>query len=101
MGHLGKLQLPEIVTSSSVWFNKYAITLAAFVVWMAFFDTHSIVNQFRLNKAIAKLETEKANYEDALEKALLDRKSIESDLEKYAREKYLFHKDNEEIILFK
>ena len=101
MGQFGKLHLPDVLKSSSQWFNKYVLTLLAFFIWMTFFDSHSIINQIKLNNAVSTLEKEKMNYEEALKQALKDREVIENDLEKYAREKYLFHKENEDIIIFK
>ncbi len=81
--------------------NKYNIALFVFCIWIGFVDKYSIVNQFKLTKNVNKLESAKSEYERLLEEALAERDIINSDIEKYAREKYLFHKDNEEVILIR
>ena len=79
--------------------NKYSIAVFIFCIWIGFIDRYSIVNQFKLSKSVKRLETAKADYEKQLEDALKQREVINSDIEKFARETYLFHKDNEKIIL--
>jgi len=86
---------------SSSFFNKYTIAIIAFLVWISFFDRYNLVTQYKLSKSVKELVQEKKDYEAELEEALAERKAINSDIEKYAREKYLFHKDNEQVILIK
>lgn len=47
------------------------------------------------------MEAEKINFEDMYMQALEDKKLLEADQEKYAREKYFMHKDNEEVFIIK
>lgn len=42
-----------------LFFNKYFITSFCFFIWMFFFDTHSILKHYKLNKEIKKFENEK------------------------------------------
>lgn len=79
--------------------NKYSVAVFIFCVWIGFIDRYSLVNQFKLSKTVNRLETAKAEYESQLELALREREVINSNIEKFARERYLFHKDNEKIIL--
>ncbi|MBT8231538.1 MAG: septum formation initiator family protein [Saprospiraceae bacterium] len=81
--------------------NKYALVTAIFIVWVSFFDRYSLINQIKLSNNIEQLQEAKADYERQLEEALKEREIINQDIEKYAREKYLFHKDNEKVILIK
>lgn len=83
------------------WINKYTLVLCVFVIWIGFVDRYSFVNQFKLSQRVNRLEQAKAQYESQLEEAKKEREIINSDIEKFAREKYLFHKDNEEVILIK
>ncbi len=85
----------------SNFFNKYYITAFAFVVWLSFFDRYNLMTQYKLSQNVKLLENKKQDYENLLEEALVERKIIKSDIEKYGREKYLFHKPDEEIILIK
>jgi len=80
-------------------FNKYSVVILLFVIWLSFFDRYSLVTQYRLSKTLTELEEEQKNYEQQLEEVKKARETINNDVEKYARENYLFHKDNETIIL--
>ena len=82
--------------------NKYLITGIAFAVWMMFFDRNDVPLQLRRIRELNKLQkSEKtmtlqiANTKHELE--LL--KTNPETLEKYAREKYLMKKDNEDLFI--
>ena len=79
--------------------NKYTIAASAFVLWLAIFDSHSFATQYKLSKTVNKLEAEKASYAEKLDIAIKDKLELENNKAKFAREKFLFHKDNEEIIV--
>ena len=87
------------------WFkvmtNMYVLVLTLFVIWMAFFDTNSLLIHLELKKEIDKLEQQKAFLKDEIEKdkKVLKKLSSEEELEKFAREQYYMKKDNEEIFL--
>ena len=87
------------------WFrfmtNMYVLVLTLFVIWMAFFDTNSLLIHLELKKEINKLEQQKAFLKDEIEKdkKVLKKLSNEDELEKFAREQYYMKKDNEEIFL--
>jgi len=83
------------------WLNKYSIVIVLFAVWLSFFDKFSLITQYRLGKTLSELEDKKADYEDQLEMAILEKEVLKDNMEKYAREKYLMHKDNEEVIFLK
>lgn len=87
------------------WFkimtNTYILVLTLFVIWMAFFDTNSLLIHRELQQEINKLEQQKQFLKIEIEK---DKKALEKlsnpeELEKYAREKYYMKKDGEEIFL--
>ncbi|MEM9361918.1 MAG: septum formation initiator family protein [Bacteroidota bacterium] len=87
------------------WFklltNMYVLVLTIFVIWMAFFDTNSLLIHLELRKEIKKLEKQKEFLKGEIEKdkEILEKFSDSSELEKYAREKYYMKKENEEIFL--
>ena len=87
------------------WFklmtNMYVLVLTLFVIWMAFFDTNSLLIHLELKKEINKLEQQKTFLETEIEKdkKVLKKLSNEEELEKFAREQYYMKKDNEEIFL--
>ncbi len=87
------------------WFkfftNTYILVLTIFVIWMAFFDTNSLMIHLELRKEIRKLERQKEFLKEEIEKdrEVLEKMSDEGELERLAREKYYMKKENEEIFL--
>ncbi len=80
--------------------NKFTIASLAFVVWMLFFDRNDISSQMHYIKQRKSLEAEKEFYEKEISKVENSLEELSSDpkkLEKFAREKYLMKKENEDI----
>ena len=83
-------------------FNKYTITLAAFGVWIIFFDTSSILNRKKYKEKLNSLKQERHFYLDEIKKdSILSQKLISdtNEIEKFARENYLMKKDKEDVFL--
>lgn len=85
-----------------IFTNKYLVTGIAFAVWMAFFDRNDLMLQLRRIHELSKLqESEKAmslQISDTRHELQLLKTNPET-LEKYAREKYLMKKDNEDLFI--
>lgn len=87
------------------WFklltNTYVLVLTLYVIWMAFFDTNSLLIHLELRKEIKKLEQQKEFLKNEItkDKEALKGLSTPEELEKFAREKYYMKKDDEEIFL--
>jgi len=82
--------------------NRYALTVLIFCVWLAFFDKNDIISQFKLRGDLRKLEAEKEYYLSEIKKdeeKLEELISNKNTLEKFARERYLMKRDNEEIFV--
>ena len=82
--------------------NKYLIASAIFVVYVGFLDQNSVVHQLHLSAELRKAREEKEFYLNEIEKDTKEFLSIHSNAEekeRYAREKYLMKKDNEDIFL--
>ncbi|MEP7265927.1 MAG: septum formation initiator family protein [Bacteroidota bacterium] len=82
--------------------NKYVITSLAFVIWMMFFDRNDFISQFTYRQQLSKLKVDKDYYVAEIAQNKKDMHELMSDaehLEKFAREKYLMKKDDEEIFL--
>ncbi len=80
--------------------NRYFYTGLAFLVWLAFFDNDSILEQIKLSHKINNLKQEKSFYQTEIQKNKSALKALKYDttqLEKYAREKYFMKKDNEDV----
>lgn len=82
--------------------NKYIITFIFFLVWMLFFDRNDWISQYSYRQDLHKLTEEKEYYLKEIEqnkKDMFDLMSDKEHLEKFARERYLMKKDNEDIFL--
>lgn len=81
--------------------NMYVMVLTAFLIWMIFFDTNSLLIHNELQKEIEKLEKTKdfLKKEIAKDKEIINTLNSKDELEKFAREEYYLKKENEEIYL--
>jgi cell division protein FtsB len=82
--------------------NKYFIAGIAFLTWMLFFDRNDLMSQYEYRAQLNKLQTEKEFYLKQTEKAVRDLNELTTDkvkLEKFAREKYLMKKKNEDVFV--
>ncbi len=73
-----------------------------FLAWLTFFDANNLVRQLELRSNLNELQCEKEYYLDQikLNNALTEElRTNQSTLEKFAREKYLMKRDNEDIYL--
>jgi len=82
--------------------NKYLLTGLAFITWMVFFDANDIALQQHRRSELKKLQNEEKMLDKQISqtKQELDLlKTSPATIEKYAREKYLMKRDNEDIYL--
>ncbi len=81
--------------------STYGVIITLFIIWMIFFDSNSLIIHYELNNDINELDDQKSYYEKEIADDNIELQLIQSDsgLEKYAREKLLMKKDNEEIFL--
>lgn len=82
--------------------NKYSLTLLFFLVWMLFFDRNDIFSQLSLNRQLNDMKNERAYYREKLKEVKATRKDLfenQENLERFAREKYLMKKKNEELFI--
>jgi cell division protein DivIC len=85
--------------------NKYLLTGLGFLVWMFFFDERDFITTFfKQKQELRTLEKSEKYYNNqiATTKTELDKlKSNPALVEKYAREKYLMKRDNEDLFLIR
>ncbi|MES2592797.1 MAG: septum formation initiator family protein [Bacteroidota bacterium] len=82
--------------------NKYLITIIALVVWVIFFDKNDLKTQFDLRQQVKQLEKERNYFAQEIAVITSDIKELTTNpktLEKFAREKYLMKRDNEDIFV--
>ncbi len=96
----------KLLTHIPAWLkNKYFLTTVGFVVWILFFDARDfITSHFRERAELGKLEKSKQYYEQQITVTRQELDQLKNNpalMEKYAREKYLMRKDNEDLFLIK
>ena len=82
--------------------NKFVLVTVVLLVWVAFFDSNNWIKQAKLKSEIQDLEEQKKYYLDEIQKdsiALFDLTNNQETQEKFAREKYLMKKENEDVIV--
>ncbi len=81
--------------------NIFVLIVVVFAVWMAFFDENSYLIHREFNQEIEELEKTIKFYEDRIQedKATIQKLQDSLELERFAREKYLMKKKNEDIYI--
>ena len=82
--------------------NKYFLVTAVFAVWMVFFDRNDLFSQYEYHQQVSKLKQERDFYQKENAKVHQDLNELTSNkekLEKFAREKYLMKRDNEDVFV--
>lgn len=80
----------------------YVLTALAFLAWMLFFDSRDLVTQWQRGQELKKLEASKKYYSEqiAIENAELQQLKTSPDiLEKYARERYMMKRVDEDLFI--
>ena len=93
----------RLLTHIPAWLkNKYFIALVVFVTVMFFLDKNDIITQLDRRQELRQLQQSKEHYTTQIateQKELQGLKTNPATLEKYAREKYLMKRDNEELFI--
>lgn len=82
--------------------NRYFLTFLAFFIWMLFFDQHDIVSQIKLRSELHKLQDDKQYYKEEVSRTKSDLDDLLTNparLEKFAREKYLMKREDEDVFI--
>lgn len=82
--------------------NKYYLAGIIFVLWVGFFDRNDLITQYKYRRDLNNLKRDKEYYQEEIIKTKADLKELTTNqrqLEKFAREKYLMKKENEDIFI--
>ena len=81
--------------------NVFVLILIPFLIWMFFIDDNSYLVHRKLDNEINDLESTISFYENKIaeDKATIKKLQDSLQLERFAREKYLMKKGNEDIYL--
>ena len=93
----------KLLTHIPAWLrNKYFIAVAVFCTVLLFLDKNDVFTQLDRSKELHRLEESKAWYTTHIAAERKELEGLKTDpavLEKYAREKYLMKRDNEDLFL--
>jgi cell division protein FtsB len=82
--------------------SKYLITLAGFAAIMLFLDKNDLFTQAERRRELRELRQNKDYYTKAVASERKELEALRKDpsaLEKYAREKYMMKRDNEDLFI--
>jgi cell division protein DivIC len=82
--------------------NKYLLASVLFLAFIMFFDDRDLITNYHYRRQLGELQQSKKFYEDEINKTRAELEQLKADattIEKYAREKYLMKRDNEDIFL--
>lgn len=82
--------------------NKYVIAFVIFVVYLGIFDQNNLIDRFKLQSRIKKLEKQKEHYIVEIEqnnRKMEELQSSTDNLEKFGREEYLMKKNDEVLFI--
>ena len=76
--------------------------MLAFIVWLACFDRNDFYSQYTYRQKLQKLKQDESYFLEEIQKNKTDLHDLTTNpknLEKFAREKYLMKKDNEDLFI--
>ena len=82
--------------------NKYVIASLIFLLWILFFDQNNLLTRISNKRNLREMKAKKEYYEQKIANDIQRTHELETDdenLEKFAREKYLMKKDNEDVFV--
>jgi len=84
--------------------NKYFILLVLFIFWIVFLDDYNLINQSKMKNKVEDLNGQKEFYMTEIKNDSTELSNLRNDTneqEKFAREKFLMKKDNEDIFIIR
>lgn len=82
--------------------NKYFIAALSFLIWMFFFDRNNIISQAHLRMKLSDYRQKKSYYTLQIAGVKKEKQELmtnKNSLEKFARERYMMKKDDEDLFV--
>lgn len=82
--------------------NKYILTLLILFVWLLFFDRNNLIDRVKYLRTVNEMEKQRLYYIEKIKEdsTRLDQLRTDNEnLEKFAREQYYMHKEDEEVFV--
>jgi cell division protein DivIC len=93
----------KLLTHIPAWLkNKYFVALGFFAAIVLFFDKNDLFTQMSRTRQLRELQESKQYYIQRIAEERKELQNLLSDsetLEKYAREKYLMKRENEDVFI--
>ncbi|MGQ9863810.1 MAG: FtsB family cell division protein [Bacteroidia bacterium] len=90
----------RILRSIGLFRSPYFWITVGGLLWILWLDTYDVFTQWRLTRQLGALSQQVAFYDSAINAAQKEVEALEKDpyiQEKWAREKYFFHRADEEV----
>ena len=84
--------------------NKYLILFLFFILWVVFIDDYNLINQSKIKNTVNDLNIQKEFYISEIKSDSTELYKLQNDpaeQEKFAREKFLMKKENEDIFIIR
>ena len=84
--------------------NKYLILFLLFILWVIFIDDYNLINQSKIKNTVDDLKSQKEFYISEIKSDSTELHKLQNDpaeQEKFAREKFLMKKENEDIFIIR
>ena len=82
--------------------NRFFLATFVFAVWVIFFDQNSLIDWFSVRMRIIRQERQIEYYNKeikSIDEKLQELSSNKDSLEKFAREQYYFHEEDEDLYI--
>jgi cell division protein DivIC len=86
----------------AVFRNKYVLTIIIFMIWLLLLDSNNLIARYKEIRELNRLRNDKEYYLKKIEidrKKLLELKTDNDNLEKFAREQYRMKKPDEDLYI--
>jgi cell division protein DivIC len=84
--------------------NKYLILFLLFILWVLFIDDYNLINQSKIKNTVDDLKIQKEFYISEIKSDSIELYKLQNDpaeQERFAREKFLMKKENEDIFIIR
>ena len=84
--------------------NKYLILFLLFILWVVFIDDYNLINQSKIKNTVDHLKSQKEFYITEIKSDSTELYKLQNDpaeQERFAREKFLMKKENEDIFIIR
>ena len=93
----------KLLTHIPSWLkNKFLLSAVFFAIWMFFFDQKDILTDFERRDKLKELERSEKHLKTLISESHIELDQLKNNaqsIEKYAREKYMMKKDNEDLFI--